>query len=136
SHQTCRPDIVLFVNGIPLVVIECKRPDIKEPLQQAISQNIRNQSNDHVPRLFTFAQILLALTKNEASYATTGTSAKFWSVWRDETDVTAEVHQLINKPLPTAQKKRLFADRFAYVRRYFDDLEIEGRLVTPQDTVL
>lgn len=136
SHQTCRPDIVLFVNGIPLVVIECKRPDIKEPLQQAISQNIRNQSNDHVPRLFTFTQLLLALTKNEAAYATTGTSAKFWSVWREETGVTEEVHQLINKPLPQEQKKRLFADRFAYVRRYFDDLELEGRLVTPQDTAL
>jgi type I restriction enzyme R subunit len=136
SHQTCRPDIVLFVNGIPFVVIECKRPDIKEPLQQAISQNIRNQSNDHIPRLFTFAQILLALTKNEASYATTGTSAKFWSVWREETDVAADVNQLINKPLSGEQKKRLFAERFAYVRRYFDDLEIEGRLVTPQDIAL
>src|ERR1039458_346714 len=32
THQTRRPDIVLFVNGIPLTVIECKRPDIKEPL--------------------------------------------------------------------------------------------------------
>jgi hypothetical protein len=37
------PDIVLFVNGIPFAVIECKRPDIKGPLEQAISQNIRNQ---------------------------------------------------------------------------------------------
>ena len=36
-----RPDIVLFVNGIPLVVIECKRPDIKESLEQAISQHLR-----------------------------------------------------------------------------------------------
>ncbi len=136
SHQTCRPDIVLFVNGIPFVVIECKRPDIKDPLQQAISQQIRNQSNDHIPRLFTFAQMLLSLTKNEASFATTGTSAKFWSIWREETNVTAAVEKLTNKPLPKDQKNRLFADRFGYVRRYFDDLEIEGRLVTEQDKAL
>lgn len=133
SHQTCRPDIVLFVNGIPFVVIECKRPDMKDPLPQAVSQHIRNQSNDHIPRLFTFAQMLLSLTKNEAAYATTGTSAKFWSVWREETDVTAEVATLVNKPLVKEKKAKLFADRFGYVRRYFDDLELEGRLVTPQD---
>jgi type I restriction enzyme R subunit len=136
SHQTCRPDIVLFVNGIPLVVIECKRPDIKDPLKEAISQQIRNQSNEHIPRLFTSAQILLAITKNEASYGTTGTSAKFWSRWREETDITAEVSRLINKPLNKEEKKKLFADRFSYVQRYFDDLELEERLVTEQDKAL
>src|SRR5271166_1750590 len=64
SHETRRPDIVLFVNGIPLVVIECKRPDIKEPLDQAISQMIRNQQDDEIPKLFLYSQLLLALTKN------------------------------------------------------------------------
>ncbi|MFX8926113.1 type I restriction endonuclease, partial [Acinetobacter baumannii] len=34
SHETRRPDIILFVNGIPLAVIECKRPDLKEPIEQ------------------------------------------------------------------------------------------------------
>ena len=34
SHETRRPDIVLFVNGIPLAVIECKRPDLKEPIER------------------------------------------------------------------------------------------------------
>ena len=40
SHETRRPDIVLFVNGIPLVVIECKRPDLKDAIAQAVSQSI------------------------------------------------------------------------------------------------
>jgi type I restriction enzyme R subunit len=44
--DTYRPDIVLFVNGIPLCVIECKRPDIKDSLKQAISQHLRNQKED------------------------------------------------------------------------------------------
>lgn len=133
SHQTCRPDIVLFVNGIPFSVIECKRPDIKDPLQQAISQHIRNQSNDHIPKLFTFAQLLLSVTKNEAAYGTTGTSAKYWSLWRENRDITADVSRLINRPLSREQKDRLFADRYAYVKRYFEDLELEERLVTEQD---
>ncbi len=44
SKEHYRPDLVLFVNGIPLCVIECKRPDMKEPLAQAIAmeKTIRN----------------------------------------------------------------------------------------------
>ena len=84
SHETRRPDIVLFVNGIPLVVIECKRPDMKDPIGQAISQHIRNQQQDEIPRLFYYAQLLLAVSKNEAKYATVGTPPKFWSAWKED----------------------------------------------------
>lgn len=136
SRQTCRPDIVLFVNGIPLVVIECKRPDEKDSLKVAVSQHLRNQDTEHIPRLFTFAQVLLAINKNEAAYATTGTSAKFWSVWREEEDVTTEVSRLINKPLGRGQKDRLFADRLKSVRAHFDEQEAETREVTEQDRAL
>ena len=136
SRQTCRPDIVLFVNGIPLVVIECKRPDEKDSLKVAISQHLRNQDVDHIPRLFTFAQVLLGINKNEAAYATTGTSAKFWSVWREESDITPEVSRLVNKPLGREQKDRLFADRLKSVRSYFDGQEAEAREVTEQDRAL
>lgn len=131
-----RPDVVLFVNGIPFVIIECKRPDIKDPLEQAVSQQIRNQSTDYIPRLFIYSQLLLAVTKNEASYATAGTPSKFWAQWRERDDPTAAVSRLINKPLTREQKDKLFADRFGYVRRYFDELEMTERLVTEQDKAL
>src|SRR4029079_19235278 len=48
SHEARRPDIVLLVNGIPLAVIECKRPDIKDPIGEAISQHLRNQRDDEI----------------------------------------------------------------------------------------
>src|SRR4051812_28810462 len=73
SHERRRPDIVLFVNGIPLAVIECKRPDIKGAVEEAISQNLRNQRDDEIPKLFLYSQLLLAVSKNEAKYGTTGT---------------------------------------------------------------
>ena len=141
SNQLCRPDVVLFVNGIPFAVIECKRPDIKGPLEEAISQNIRNQGEDYIPRLFTFTQLLVGVTKNEASFGTTGTAAKFWSRWRElrdgrPADVTAEVAPFVNRPLTKAQKDKLFADRFGYVRAYFEELEADGRQVTEQDKAL
>ena len=43
---------------------------------------------------------------------------------------------LVNRPLTKAQKDKLFADRFGYVRAYFDELEAEGREVTEQDKAL
>jgi type I restriction enzyme, R subunit len=49
SNECRRPDLVLFVNGIPLGVIECKRADIKDPAKEAISQQIRNQKEDYIP---------------------------------------------------------------------------------------
>lgn len=77
-----RPDIVLFVNGIPLAVIECK--DASVPIIQAISQNIRNQKPDYIPQLFKFIQIVIAANKNETKYATCGTPDKFWSTWNEQ----------------------------------------------------
>lgn len=131
-----RPDLVLFVNGIPFAVIECKCPDIKEPIKEAISQNLRNQTDEFIPGLFVYSQVLMAVSKNEAKYGTAGTADKFWAVWKEKEDYEAKVKQLINKPLPLEIKDKLFASRFQYVRRYFDAIESEGRLVTNQDRAI
>ena len=72
STEHYRPDIVLFINGIPLVVIECKRPDIKDSLDQAISQSIRNQQEDGIRSLYVYSQLVMALSVNDALFATTG----------------------------------------------------------------
>lgn len=136
SHETRRPDFVLFVNGIPFVVIECKRPDLKEPIEQAISQQNRNQHDDEIPHLFSYSQLLMVLATNSAQYATTGSPFEYWAVWRERGEIEAEVARLVNSPLSTAQKDTLFSNRFKYVRSYFDHLEKEGRQVTEQDRAL
>ncbi len=89
--ETRRPDIVLFINGIPLVVIENKRRDKNESTEEAISQHLRNQrQKEGIPRLFQYAQILLAMQPNEVKYAVTGTEAKFWSVWKEDNEEHAQ----------------------------------------------
>lgn len=88
-----RPDIVLFVNGIPLAVIECK--DVSVPIIQAVSQNIRNQKPDYIPQLFKFIQIVMAANKNETKYATCGTPDKFWSTWNEQ--YVERQNELLNK---------------------------------------
>ena len=69
SVDTRRPDIVLFVNGIPMVVIENKKA--ATDVEQGISQTIRNQKPDEIPHLYVYAQILMSVNKNENRYATT-----------------------------------------------------------------
>ena len=81
SKDTARPDIVLFVNGIPFAVIECKSPKID--VQEGISQSIRNQRTDYIPGLFVYSQLVIATNKNKVKYATIGTPAKFWSIWKE-----------------------------------------------------
>jgi len=133
SSETARPDIVLFVNGIPFGVIECKSPKIE--VSQAISQSIRNQGDDYIPKLFIYSQLVMALNKNRALYATTGTAAKFWGIWKEEEP--EELLQTINKPLSLEEKSALFSGDFQSSKRYFDALEKEGkRLPTEQDRAL
>jgi type I restriction enzyme R subunit len=135
SHETRRPDVVLFVNGIPLVVIECKRPDLKDPIGQAISQQIRNQQPDQIPRLFFYAQLLLAMSKNEAKYATVGTPARFWSVWKETlSDLEAdELERLVRQPLPAGEMERLLASREVRARESLATYGNRAREVTEQD---
>lgn len=78
-----RPDIVLFINGIPMVVIECKSNAIKKPLDEAVSQHLRNQQEDGIRDLYLYSNILMGLAVDEASYATTGSSKEFWNVWKE-----------------------------------------------------
>lgn len=83
-NDNYRPDIVLYINGIPLVVIECKSPTIDKPLQQAISQHLRNQSDDGIRSLYVFSQLCMALCENTAQYGTTATEEEFWGAWREQ----------------------------------------------------
>src|SRR5262245_31017786 len=139
-EQTCRTDIVLFVNGIPFAVIECDRPDAKDAIKNAVTKHLRNQQSEYIPRLFVYSQMLLAINQNEAKYATTGTPLEFWAQWRERPDanggVNEEVGRLVNKPLMKWQKDKLFSDRFAYARRRFEELEMAGREVTEQDRAI
>lgn len=70
-QHNARPDIVLFINGIPFAIIECKAPHI--PVDEAVGQMIRNQQAAYIPQLFKFAQLVVATNKNAVKYATAGT---------------------------------------------------------------
>ncbi|MBT8420077.1 MAG: DEAD/DEAH box helicase family protein, partial [Gammaproteobacteria bacterium] len=99
--ETIELDIVLFVNGIPFVVIECAPSCV--PIDQAIAQSIRNQRESHFPgppgsnpesryspdqnilgqNIFSYVQLVLATNQDTAQFGTIGTPARFWSTWKE-----------------------------------------------------
>jgi len=136
APEVCRPDIVCFVNGIPFVVIECKRPDTKHSLEEAIKQNLRKQQPDEIPHLFVFSQILIALNKNDGRYGTTGTPMKFWANWRELHDVSEQVRNAVNARARTEEHAKLFKGAFAFAKEDFEKQAMQTREPTGQDYLL
>ncbi|MGB2786367.1 type I restriction endonuclease subunit R [Psychrobacter sp.] len=136
-----RPDIVCFVNGLPLVVIEAKRPDSSREWQstnaQAVSQHIRNQYQKEIPHLFAYSQLLLAVNGNDGLYATCGTPEKFWAKWVEEEISELEFHLLKNQALSPKQIENLFGDRPTSIKEQYKSLVDGGDLVvTDQDRLI
>lgn len=123
KQHNARPDIVLFINGIPFVVIECKAPHI--PVEQAVEQMIRNQQADYIPQLFKYAQIVMATNKNTVKYATAGTPKKFWSVWKEQDTAFLDsgLAQFVADRVPTEQDRNIISlfrqERLTELTRYF-----------------
>ena len=122
-QHNARPDIVLFINGIPFAVIECKAPHI--PVEEAVGQMIRNQQAAYIPHLFKFAQLVVATNKNAVKYATAGTQKKFWSVWKDQDDewLQTRLKALVPDRMPTEQDRNIVSlfspERVYELIRYF-----------------
>lgn len=122
-QHNARPDIVLFINGIPFAVIECKAPHI--PVEEAVGQMIRNQQAAYIPHLFKFAQLVVATNKNAVKYATAGTPKKFWSVWKEQDDewLQTRLKALIPDRMPTEQDRNIVSlfspERVYELIRYF-----------------
>ncbi|OUS73801.1 DEAD/DEAH box helicase [Pseudoalteromonas sp. A601] len=135
------PDIVCFVNGLPLVVIEAKRPDSnkegKSTNAEAISQHIRNQGQAEIPHLYAYSQLLLAVNGHEGLYATCGTPEKFWAKWKEEQIPDAEFVRLKNHKLSDQQLNGLFNHRSAKAKNDYLSLVAAGDLtVTDQDRLI
>lgn len=123
KQHNARPDIVLFINGIPFAVIECKAPQIS--VDQAVEQTVRNQQADYIPQLFKYAQIVMATNKNAVKYATAGTPKKFWNVWKEQNEafMSRQLVWLLDDRMPTEQDKNMISlfskERVMELMRYF-----------------
>ena len=82
NGKYARPDIVILVNGIPLVVIECKKSSVD--VEEGVIQNVRNWKPDYIPQLFKFTQLVFAMNPESVKYGTAGTPQEFYCKWHEE----------------------------------------------------
>ena len=101
NGKFARPDIVVLVNGIPLVVIECKKSSVD--VMEGVNQNIRNWGNDYIPQLFRFAQLVIAANPNKLLYGTCGTPAKYFVSWHEDKDTKDWQNDWCKKCSPDGQ---------------------------------
>jgi type I restriction enzyme R subunit len=116
AKGSIRPDITLFINGIPVVVVECKSPNISEPIAAAVDQlrryhNARKASGEvdepeGNEQLFHTNQFLIATSYDEAKVGTIGADARFYLEWKDTAPVPLEqVKAELNKAHLSSQNK-------------------------------
>ncbi len=78
-----RPDIVIYVNGIALGVLELKRSSVS--VSEGIRQNLGNQAKSFVRRFFATAQLIMAGNDTEGlCYGTIETPEKYYLTWKEE----------------------------------------------------
>jgi len=100
------PDIVLFVNGLPLVVVECKDGEqfAADPMHEAFQQLMRYSDQRETgglregePRLFHTNQVLIRTCGQKADFGTiTATDPRYFFPWRD---IIHEAHRQYTPPL-------------------------------------
>ena len=118
-----RPDLVLFINGIPIVVIELKKSSVS--LENGIKQLEKEQGKDEIAHLFKYIQLTIAANGSGARYGTTGTPFKFYSVWKEQDEAKAKesLKSLINGREVSALDMTLFAllskDRLLRLVRHY-----------------
>ena len=82
NGKFARPDIAVLINGIPVVVIECKKSSVD--VMEGVNQNIRNWGPDYIPQLFQYSQLVIAMNPDKVLYGTCGTSAKYFVSWHED----------------------------------------------------
>lgn len=87
--QNIIPDILLFVNGLPLGVIECKAPFVTDPMAEGINQlrryaNLRNPSDtEGCEKLFHYNQVMISTFRDGARVGTISSPVEYYLEWKD-----------------------------------------------------
>lgn len=86
GQHSKRPDIVLYVNGIALVVLELKRSSVS--VEQGIRQNLDNQKSEFIKNFFSTIQLVMAGSDSAGlRYGVIETEEKYYLTWKEETQI-------------------------------------------------
>src|SRR5690554_3606383 len=110
AHQNVIPDIVCFVNGLPLAVIECKSPYVADAISEGINQlrryaNLREPTSEEgAQKLFWYNQLMVSTCRDLAKVGTISSSSQYYSDWKDAHPYSdADIRALLSKPVSSEQ---------------------------------
>lgn len=105
GNRTKRPDIVLYVNGIALGVIELKRSTVS--VSEGIRQNIGNQKDDFIKSFFATVQLVMAGNDTEGlRFGTTETTEEYYLSWSTKEAGFEDENRLDRNVLQFCEKNR------------------------------
>lgn len=125
SNNTKRPDVVIYVNGIAVAVIELKKSSVS--VSNGIRQNLTNQRSNFIEDFFTTIQFCMAGNDSEGlRYGTLLTPEKHYLEWKDdgftehqtERDIVDIEVEEYCEGIPGKLEKQLFA--LFYKKRFLD----------------
>jgi type I restriction enzyme R subunit len=92
EKQTKRPDIVLYVNGIAIGVLELKRSTVS--LSEGIRQNLNNQAEGAIPSFFSTIQLVMAGNETQGlRYGVVNTPEQYWLQWKEEGEDSTDIEE-------------------------------------------
>ncbi len=107
GQNTKRPDLILYVNGIALGVLELKNSRVN--IEKGIYQNLENQREEFIPKFFSAMQLVMAGNDTQGvKYGTIETSSKYYLTWKEETD--KQYDYLLEKHLACLCTKERFLE--------------------------
>ena len=118
-----RPDIVVFVNGIPLVIFELKNPTLENATTYSAFQQLQEYKKD-IPEIFKYNQILVIGDLLEAKHGTISSSWEWFSVWKGVEDENEKNHGI--SELETLTRGIFYKIRFLDIIRNFIVFEADA----------
>jgi len=116
-NQNIIPDVVCFVNGLPLAVIECKSPYVADAVAEGINQlrryaNLRTPEDDEgAQRLFWYNQLMVSTCRDQAKVGTISSSAQHYGDWKDAYPYTdADIRATVQQPATTTLSSHKVSD--------------------------
>ena len=106
EENTKRPDIVLYINGIAIGVLELKRSTVS--VSEGIRQNLDNQKPEFIRPFFSTVQLIMAGNESEGlRYGVIQTPEKHWLRWKETVDTAAEENPLLRELGQLCRKERM-----------------------------
>ena len=129
-------NVVCFVNGLPLVLIECATMGEDRGFEDVMDRIEQFQKMDKWFPLFAYCQVLLGLDEAEGGHLKAGPTTGDWVRWGEVEGDSSAIIDMVNSPPAVADHHKLFFRRDALLKAEFEREVNREKQVTDRDRIL